>query len=73
MLSLDDKIEIIHNCKLLDLNLNSIKKDLSGEELSILLDSNLKNKDIELSLIYQKALVKQGLFSWQSNLKSVKV
>lgn len=73
MLSLDDKIEIIHNCKLLDLDLNSIKKDLSGEELSILLDSNLKNKDIELSLIYQKALVKQGLFSWQSNLKSIKV
>lgn len=73
MLSLDDKIEIIHNCKLLDLDLNSIKKDLSVEELSILLDFNLKNKDIELPLIYQKALVKQGLFNWQSNLKSIKV
>lgn len=70
MLSLDDKIKIIHNCKLLSLDLNSIKKDLSGEELSILLDSNLKNKNIELPLIYQKALVKQGLFSWQNNLNS---
>lgn len=70
MLSLNNKIKIIHNYKLLDLDLNSIKKDLSVEELSILLDSNLKNKDIELPLIYQKALVKQGLFNWQSNLKS---